>query len=166
MSSLPQGDLLLRPDQRGWEQEDRLLQAPLGLCHSELPPPLCSPLRSTAGLARASAAKASAPWQWRLPGESHPAPAVTLAPSIPLQYGDAGPSLPTHGTFAGPSVVSAVPRLPIAHPVGGFHQILSLASVPRPSCLGPWSLLEQRPEFNDTWVSRGFSMSLVQYCCL
>lgn len=42
LSALLQGDLLLCPDQRGWEQEDRLLQAPLGLCSSELPPPLLS----------------------------------------------------------------------------------------------------------------------------
>ena len=61
--ALPQGDLLLRPDQRGREQKDRILQAPLGLCSSELPPPLGSLLSSTAGLAQALGAQAQAPWQ-------------------------------------------------------------------------------------------------------
>lgn len=66
LSALSQGDLLLRSDKRGWEQEDWILQAPLGLCSSEPPPPLCGLLGSTAGLTQASAAKAHAPWQWWL----------------------------------------------------------------------------------------------------
>ena len=35
--ALPQGDLLIRSDQCGREQEDWILQAPLGLCSSERP---------------------------------------------------------------------------------------------------------------------------------
>lgn len=143
--SLPQGDLLLRADQRGREQEDWLLQAPPGLCSSELSPPLCSLLAPQRGRLRPQLHKPG-------PGsggcrEHGPAPAAMLVPSAACTTGNVPASPASPGDSCGPCSGLCSPHIPVP------------ASVPWPR-----EPPEQRPGFEHLlWALRILSVVLPRH---